>query len=372
MLLFLIFILVSKTTCKQFNYVTRRDIGSGVFSGNAYYSGSYTKIKNYNNNGGSGAYSQMVNKGSGAYSQMVNKGSGAYSQMVNKGSGAYSQMVNKGSGAYSQALNKGSGAYSQALNKGSGAYNKGSGPYSQKGSGNKIYNAFQPTLEPTESLPRVIQAPRPTQRPTVSIPKIKVDPPPDLFTVPQIPLTFQITQGGSGPAKYRLQKIKDAVSKVAIKNLDIKPEAITNMEVFKRYSNGRSLFTEANYVIQYNITIVPSDIGESIPNLAYTRMKSTVIEQYKSIKFNADIFAVSHIRLNVSELNVADYFLLFPAKLLTANSTTTNYNVISSTGGANTTNYMNILFGVSIGVFLAFMLVLYGYLARKNTKSVPY
>ena len=254
----------------------------------------------------------------------------------------------------------GSGSFSQ------GSVSKGSTKMHSSGA---YQNIFSPTISPTEEIPPIYQPPPPTFHPTKSMnmPKIKLS-----FKEPtgyEVPLTFQIQQGGTEKQNKKQKKSMDrlltsrhralsaSVLKTSVSKLTgISESAITNMNITHiiRYINA-----------SYTITTTPVSVGEKTQHTAYNK----IINLLKSKNLTQTIQSVSNhtMTMNIEYFYASPYIVLTPTALPTSQTV----SVIDSINQHEQPQSSAVLYYYVGGVFaLMFGCVsYYVYTTRKKNQS---
>jgi hypothetical protein len=346
---------------------TTIDVNSQSYHGSLNYKNSYGLVKK-NTHGGSMDYGKSINYGSGAkvYGSVTkdNHSSGKYKHSAfSHGSGRANKYGSSAQGKQYSGKTYGSGAQGKQYSGktyGSGAqgkqysgktYGSGARSYSTKtyGSGaqgkqysGKTYgsgaqgkhyslpfvNAFSPTLMPTESLPEVFHPPNPTYYPTAFI-RIPITFNPE-YTIPSLPLSFQIRQGATGWSSYpdsppnSMQNCKNILTVAVSKITELDESRITNMQV--AHSNLRRLSNSLiKIVFSYNITTLPVKIVNDLPNTMYYNITNLLKNAINDNTFNRYLHTLG-LDMNITSIQISNYSVVYPIE-----------NAIESDGASNNT-----------------------------------
>jgi hypothetical protein len=231
------------------------------------------------------------------------------------------------------------------------------------------YDIFAPTMRPTEYLPPIYQPPPPTHYPTSykSIPVIPIifnQPTSEGIEVPQIPLSFQIEQGGNGWAQYPdSPPLEKAFIQVASKIAGIAASSITNMNI--RKTSQRKLLATTKITVTYDIITTPASNGEKTQQETYYKIANQLALSVKNNNFSSELYRLG-IKLNISSITFSDYAVFYPTL-----TPTSAVNLLSSSGVSDHSAVTDSLI-IGVGILLVIgVLVVFGslYLNKKSLQK---
>jgi len=240
--------------------------------------------------------------------------------------------------------------------KGSGT--KGSAPHSSY-----IYNAFAPTLTPTEQLPPIYTPPPPTYFPTsyMNMPKIPISfEKNDDITIPPLSLSFQIKQGGNGWSSYPDPPtvLTSAVSAVT----GLNKKYIKDMRVSSQ-SNRRKLSSQ--FYFYYNITLPIQDANLDKNNQEKIYTAIVYILQYSVVSGAfTNYFKNISLPINITSMAASPYIIVYSAKPVVQSTTIESTNNKSDP----TLIYFYIVFGTLVLVAGASTIAYFVY-KKRNMKN---
>jgi len=323
-------------------------------------------------------YVDSASIGSSTNHQSMKYQSGSHHSM-NYQSGSHHSMKYQSGSHHSMKYQSGShhSMKYQSGSNGSGSKGSGSNGSGSKGSakihGSGSYpNIFLPTPTPTEEMPPIYQLPPPTYYPTKStnVPKIKLSfEEPTGFAAPNIPLTFQIQQGGSGKQNKKQNKIVDRLLTSGRKALSV---SVLKTSVSKLTGISESAITDIHitHIIRYInasyiITATPISVGEKTQHTAYNK----IINLLQSKNLTNTIQSVSNhtMTMNIEHFYASPYIVLSPTALPTGKTV----SVIDSINQHEQPKSSAVLYYYMGGVFaLIFGCVsYYVYTTRKNNQT---
>jgi hypothetical protein len=176
---------------------------------------------------------------------------------------------------------------------------------------------------PTEALPPIYSPPPPSYYPTSS------------FSIPDIPLSFQIDQHGIG--HWSLMPTVDAnkILKITIAKITSRENIyVSNFQFKATQKHKRRILKETGFILNYTITTTLAK--KDNPNIIYTSLKGQLESSVNNGTFNAYL-KQEGVPINVTSITCSPYILVLAAynsptfkptfKPSAVNSTTVNGNV---------------------------------------------
>jgi hypothetical protein len=249
--------------------------------------------------------------------------------------------------------------HGKSMNYGSSII-KGSHPPSNHGKSMNYGRAFQPTIEPTESIPETFRAPPPTFMPTKPIIFNINMPTSNENEIPNIPLTFQIKQGIKGWASYSPPEIERKLITVISNIANLNSNDINNMKII---TTNRRFLLYGTYkgIISYNITTIAKNSIDVTYNKVSTLLKASFINN----EFNNRLHKLG-LSMNTTFINISSYSLIAQSTI-TSNNMPNNNNSISSVLEL----YIGLSIFVCITIALFSIYVKYKTLTCKTTQPPP-